>query len=63
MRILKFSCGVAVLFTSLAYAHLLHRYIIGATQDHPISWAMMVPAMCTGILSFVGAFLLLKTSR
>jgi hypothetical protein len=33
MRALNVSCGIAVLFTSLAYAHLLHRYFINVPHE------------------------------
>jgi hypothetical protein len=46
MRALNISCGIAVLFTSLAYAHLLHHYFINAPHEahhDPISWSPSAP--------------------
>lgn len=60
MRPLNIFCGIAVLFTTLAYAHLLHHHISGAGQGDLVFWGLMVPAIAAGILSFVGGILLLK---
>jgi hypothetical protein len=63
MRALNTSCGIAVLFTSLAYAHLVHHHLINAPHEahhDPIFLVSLVAAAIAGVLSFVGAFLLLK---
>ena len=66
MRILNIASGVAVLFTTLAYGHLLHRYFIGLRQDgvhDPATWAGLAAAAVAGVFSVVGAGLLLKRGR
>lgn len=66
MRILNILCGISVLFTTLAYAHLLHHHLINASPDfHPGAafWAAYIPAVAAGILAFIGGSLLLKRVR
>src|SRR5437660_4250171 len=57
MRILNILCGIAVLLTSLAFAHLLHHYyFIGASHDdvhNPAFLAGMAAGVFVGIFSFV----------
>jgi hypothetical protein len=63
MRILKISSGIAVLFTTLAYAHLLHHHFIHASSvdyHNPLFWLAILLAFAAGILSFIGGVLLLK---
>ena len=60
MRILRICCGVAVLFTSLAYVHLVQHFTADAPFDHRSVWDITALAIGAGLLSFVGAFLLLK---
>jgi hypothetical protein len=65
MRVLNISCGIAVLFTSLAFAHLLHHYFVNVPHDthhDPFFLLSIIAAAVAGILSFVGAFLLLRRS-
>ncbi len=67
MRILNILCGIAVLLTSLAFAHLLHHYyFIGASHDdvhNPAFLAGMAAGVLVGIFSFVGGCLLLRRGR
>jgi hypothetical protein len=63
MRALHISSGIAVLFTSLGYAHLLHHHLFHASHDdfrNPLSWLALLLALAAGILSFIGGILLLK---
>jgi hypothetical protein len=63
MRILNISSGIAVLFTTLAYAHILHHHLMHASPDDhhsPLFWLAIFLALAAGILSLIGALLLLK---
>ena len=63
MRALATLCGIAVLFTTLAYGHIIHHHLTHAAHADLAFWALMIPAIAAGILSLVGAFLLLKRAR
>ena len=63
MRALHILSGIAVLFTSLGYAHLVHHFFTHSPHGDLGFWTFMVPAIAAGILSFIGAFLLLKRTR
>jgi hypothetical protein len=66
MRILNIACGISVLFTTLAYAHLLHHHLSHSFSDathSPLFWAAYIPAVAAGILAFIGGCLLLKRIR
>jgi hypothetical protein len=66
MRILSFMSGVSVLFTTLAYGHLLHHHFLGASHDdyrNLVFWAAFLAAAGAGIFSFIGGCLLLKRVR
>ena len=57
MRIVNLLCGVAVLLTTLAYAHLLHHYYLGAGSDafhNPVFWVSFAFGTGVGIFSFIG---------
>ena len=63
MKILNILCGISILFTSLAYAHLLHHHFSHSPQEalrNPLLLAAFLLAAAAGLLSFTGAFLLLK---
>jgi hypothetical protein len=63
MRGLRIVCGICVLFSSLAYAHLVHHHARQATQKgvhHPVA---LVAAGIAGTFSFVGGILLLKGGK
>jgi hypothetical protein len=66
MRTPNILCGISVLFTTLAYAHLLHHHLVHSLSDAPHSplfWAAYLPAVAAGILAFIGGCLLLKRIR
>jgi hypothetical protein len=66
MRILSALTGIAVLFTTLAFAHLMHHHFMGATSaDHqsPAFLAGFGLAVVVEILSFIGGCLLIRRSR
>lgn len=66
MRILNVLSLVAVLLTTLAFGHLLHRYFLGATTEN-LHGAGFVTGMglgvTIGIFSFVGGCFLLRRAR
>ncbi len=66
MRILNILSGLAVLFTMLAFAHLLHHHFLGATHDGargPAFLEGMATLVVVAILSFIGGCLLLRRGR
>jgi hypothetical protein len=66
MRALNFVSGVAVLFTTLAYGHLLeHHFSHAFAEDHrsALFWLVMVVTVAAGIFSLVGGLTLLKRTR
>jgi hypothetical protein len=66
MRVLNLVSGVCVLFSTLAFGHLLeHHFSHASPEDYrsPVFWFLVVLAAATGFFSLVGGFLLLKRSR
>jgi hypothetical protein len=63
MRILNILSGLAVLFTTLAFGHLLHHHFAGAPHDNPVVWAGFAVGAAVGIFSFLGGCLLLRRAR
>jgi len=66
MRILNILSGLCVLFTTLAYGHLLHHHFLGTSHEdvhNPAFLAGMAAAAVVGILSFIGGCLLLRRGR
>ena len=65
MRILNILSGLAVLFTTLAFAHLLHHYYINAGEaaHSPPFLAGMGIGIVVGVLSFIGGCLLIRRGR
>jgi hypothetical protein len=66
MRILNILSGLAVLFTTLAFAHLLHHHSLHASHDdlhNPAFLAGMTALVAVGVLSFIGGCLLLRRGR
>ncbi len=63
MRVLNIASGVSLLFTTLAYGHVLHRYFVDAPHDtyrDPLFWAAIFAALGAATFSFIGGCLLLK---
>jgi len=66
MRILNLLSGVAVLLTTLAFGHLLHRYFVDAPHESlrdPGFVAGMITGVTVGIFSFIGGCLLVRRAR
>jgi len=66
MRALNIFCGISVLFTTLAFWHIIHHHVIHSPHEayHTLLfWALALPAACAGILSFIGGILLLMRTR
>jgi pantoate kinase len=65
MRIVYILSGLAVLFTTLAFAHLLHHYFLNAGEaaHSPPFLAGMGIGVVIGIFSVVGGCLLLRRGR
>ncbi len=66
MRILNILSGLAVLFSTLAYAHLVHHFSSYAFHHGATSasfWAGLVFGVFVGIFSFIGGTLLLRRGR
>jgi hypothetical protein len=57
MRVLNILSGISILFATLAYGHLLHRYFVVALQDAvhgPSFWVGLATAGVMGIFSLIG---------
>jgi hypothetical protein len=66
MRILNIVTGLAVLFATLAFGHLLYHFSTHAAADdfhNPIFLAGMTIGGIIWLLSFVGGCLLLRAGR
>ena len=65
MRILHIVTGVAVLFATFAFGHLLYHFSTHAEADvrNPIFLAGMTLGVIIWILSLIGGFLLLRRGR
>jgi hypothetical protein len=66
MRILNILSGLAVRFTTLAFAHLIHHHILHASHEDvhsPAFLAGMATLVAVGVLSFIGGCLLLRRGR
>jgi F0F1-type ATP synthase membrane subunit c/vacuolar-type H+-ATPase subunit K len=63
MRTLNIVCAVAIVLTTLHLGHGMHHFFAEASPgdlQNPLFWTGLVTAAAVGILSLVGAFLLLK---
>jgi hypothetical protein len=66
LRILNILSGVAVLLTTLAFAHLVHHFFSQSPHDaryNPVFSIGFTAAILVGLLSFLGACLLLRSVR
>jgi hypothetical protein len=65
MRIVNILSGLAVLFTTLAFAHLLHHHFLhaGETAHSATFLAGMGICVAVGIFSFIGGCLLIRRGR
>jgi uncharacterized protein with PQ loop repeat len=66
LRIINVLSGLAVLITTLAFAHLVHHFFKQSPNDdihNPVFWIGFVFAIAVGIFSFVGGGLLLRRGR
>ena len=65
MRIVNIMSGLAVLFTTLAFGHLLHHYFLNAGEapHSPPFLAGMAIGVMVGTFSFIGGCLLLRRGR
>jgi hypothetical protein len=66
MRILHIVTGLAVLFATLAFGHLLYHFSThGAAEDlhNPIFLAGMTLGVIIWVLAFIGGCLLLRHGR
>jgi hypothetical protein len=65
LRILNILSGLAVLFTTLAFAHLLHHYYAyaGDAAHSPPFLAGIAFGILVGIFSLIGGCVLLKRGR
>jgi F0F1-type ATP synthase membrane subunit c/vacuolar-type H+-ATPase subunit K len=58
--------GVAVLLTTLAYGHLLHRYFVDSSAEashNPVFWLSFAFGVAVGIFALVGGVMLLRRGR
>ncbi len=62
-RALHIVSGVAVLFASLTYAHVVHHVFTHSEHMSGLFAAELVLAAIAGVFSFVGAYLLLTGGR
>jgi hypothetical protein len=66
MKSVNVLSGVAVLLTTLAFGHLLHRYFVNALPEavhDPAFMGGMAGGVVVGIFSFIGGCLLLRRGR
>ena len=65
MRILNILSGLAVLFTTVAFGHLLHHYSVyaGEGAHSPPFLLGMTIGVVVAFFSFIGGCLLLRQAR
>lgn len=64
-RVLNIICGIAVLYTALAHAHILHHLLTMHAQDmqRPAFLTQVLVGVLAELLCFVGGVLLLLGSK
>jgi hypothetical protein len=60
MRALRIAAGIAVLLNALHFVHAIHHFWISESSHTPAAWAGIAAAVLLDLLSFAGAFLLLR---
>jgi hypothetical protein len=65
MRIVNILSGLAVLFTTLAFAHLLHHHFLHAGEAAHSTTFLAGMGICVvvGIFSLIGGCLLIRRGR
>jgi hypothetical protein len=66
MRLLNILSGLAVLLTTLAFGHLLHRYFRDAPPEvihDPAFLAGMTAGVIVDVFAFIGGCLLVQRGR
>ncbi len=63
MRTLNLVCGIAVLFTTLAFGHIMHHHLMHSGQRDPAFWSLFSLAAVVLIFSLIGGCLLLRRNR
>lgn len=61
MRTLNVAAGIGVLFSTVAYGHLIHHYIAGTIREPGVAqfWIGIGVGILAGVLSFIGGCLLI----
>jgi len=62
MRTLKIVCGIAVIVTTLHFAHGIHHFLRHEPTAGALMWGMAGAAVVVGIFSFIGGCLLFRRS-
>lgn len=63
-RTLHRVCGIAVLFTSILYAHVLHHlFFVEGHEWNAAFVAELILAAIPGVFAFIGAYLLFTGGR
>ncbi len=62
MRTLKVLSGIAVLFATLAFGHIIHHHLMHADHRDLAFWVLVGLAGVVFVFSFIGGCLLLKRS-
>ena len=60
MRALRIAAGIAVLLNALHFVHAIHHFWVFDSPHTPATWAGIAAAILLDLLSFAGAFLLLR---
>jgi hypothetical protein len=63
MRALNILSGISVLFTTLAFGHIMHHHLMNAGHPDLAFRALFSVAAVVAVFSFIGGCLLLRRSR